>query len=278
MAVSSIIVWLTFLNALWGWRCRRHLAAALLWQVATVVMRDRFCRRREVGLIALSEELLITDTELGVIGIEDVVGKKDVGDLVAAHIFHHVFGEITGIDNMHFLKRKEKITRQGIAKTVFQYQHPTTIMRRGNHLGDLGVSTHESAIGSAVSILVVVEELALESLAHARDVIVFVDGIWRIIRVILHPIGLVIDKILRSILDGHVLGIGIHASHIAMHHLSGVAVQILERHFGHTGKFLGGIKCAQWCPMMVSAQIDVFVGMFAQCGIYIHSQHTTIEL
>ena len=72
----------------------------------------------ENGLVLLCKEFQIAAAELRVVGVENVVGKEYVGNIVVMDIFHHVLGEIARIDHMHLLEREEKIAWQGIAETV----------------------------------------------------------------------------------------------------------------------------------------------------------------
>ena len=57
-----------------------------------------------------------------------------------------------------------------------------------------------------------------------------------------------------------------------------VVAQVFERHTSHARKLLSCIITAEGRPVVVGAQINVFVGMLAQCRIDIHGFHPGVEM
>ena len=70
----------------------------------------------------MREEAQIRLVDVRRVSLKDVVGKKNVGNLVLRHIVLHILEEIARIDNVNFSKTKEKVSRERIAETVFQYE------------------------------------------------------------------------------------------------------------------------------------------------------------
>ena len=70
----------------------------------------------------MREEAQIRLVDVRRVSLKYVVGKKDVGNLVLRHIVLHILEEIARIDNVNFSKTKEKVSRERIAETVFQYE------------------------------------------------------------------------------------------------------------------------------------------------------------
>ena len=173
--------------------------------------------------------------------LEDIVGKEDIRDLVLCHIGDNILREITGVDDMYLLEGEEQITRQHIAEAVLKDNHTTTVMRGGTHLCEFSVTTHHRTIGTPMSILELKEERCRKRLTFTCHLIVFVDGIVGIGRSILYTLWNIIYKILRSILDGDILRIAIHAAHIAMCHPTLIMREVLERNTSDTCKLLCGI-------------------------------------
>lgn len=68
----------------------------------------------------MREEAQIRLVDVRRVSLKDVVGKKDVGNLVLRHIVLHVLEEIARIDNVNFAKAEEEIARERIAETIFQ--------------------------------------------------------------------------------------------------------------------------------------------------------------
>lgn len=69
-----------------------------------------------------------------------IVDKQYIGNAVACHIAHYVFGEIAAVDNMDLIKRREEIGRNGIAETVFEYQQAPPGVGRRAYAGEPGVA------------------------------------------------------------------------------------------------------------------------------------------
>ncbi len=68
----------------------------------------------------MREEAEIRLVDVWRVSLKDVVGKKNVGNLVLRHIVLHILEEIARIDNVNFSKTKEKVARECVAETVFQ--------------------------------------------------------------------------------------------------------------------------------------------------------------
>ena len=68
----------------------------------------------------MREEAQIRLVDVRRVSLEDVVGKKNVGNLVLRHIVLHIFEEIARIDNVNFSKTEKEIARKRIAETIFQ--------------------------------------------------------------------------------------------------------------------------------------------------------------
>lgn len=68
----------------------------------------------------MREEAEIRLVDVRRVSLKDVVGKKNVGNLVLRHIVLHILEEIARIDNVNFSKTKEKVARECVAETVFQ--------------------------------------------------------------------------------------------------------------------------------------------------------------
>ena len=87
-----------------------------------------FFSRMSCDAACLGEEPQIIGIGVAGVGLEDVVGKQDVCNLVLMDIIHHILGEIPGINDMYLFKGVEEIAWQGIAKAVLQYQEPTSVL------------------------------------------------------------------------------------------------------------------------------------------------------
>ena len=68
----------------------------------------------------MREEAQIRLVDVRRVSLKDVVGKKNVGNLVLRHIVLHILEEIARIDNVNFAKAEEEIARERIAETIFQ--------------------------------------------------------------------------------------------------------------------------------------------------------------
>ena len=68
----------------------------------------------------MREEAQIRLVDVWRVSLKDVVGKKNVGNLVLRHIVLHILEEIARIDNVNFSKAEEEIARKRIAETIFQ--------------------------------------------------------------------------------------------------------------------------------------------------------------
>ena len=198
--------------------------------------------------------------------------------MVLTDVLAHVLGEITEIDYMDLFERIEKVTGEGVAKTVFQDEHSAPVADRGAHAGDAGVAAHEGAVGPAAAVFVLVEEDALVGLALAGDLVVGVDDVVGIGGGVVGAHGDVVDEVLGGVLDGYVLGIAVHAADKAVDDTALVGGEGFERYTGNTGELLGGIEGAKGGPVVVGAQEDVFGGMVAQGGIDIDGTDVGIEV
>ena len=96
-------------------------------------------------------------------------------------------------------------------------------MGRGLNMGNPGITTHKGAIGSTTAVLVLIEENALIRTSHTDDTVVLIDFVVDISRCVSHIARDVIHKVLWGFLDGDVLRVTIHATHITMHYLTIVA-------------------------------------------------------
>lgn len=70
----------------------------------------------------MREEAEIRLVDVWRVSLKDVVGKKNVGNLVLSHIVLHILEEIARVYHVNFSKTKEKVSRERIAETVFQYE------------------------------------------------------------------------------------------------------------------------------------------------------------
>ena len=68
----------------------------------------------------MREEAQIRFVDVRRVSLKDVVGKKNVGNLVLRHIVLHILEEIARINNVNFAKAEEKVARKRIAETIFQ--------------------------------------------------------------------------------------------------------------------------------------------------------------
>lgn len=68
----------------------------------------------------MREEAQIRLIDVRRVSLKDVIGKKDVGNLVLRHIVLHILEEIARIDNVNFSEAEEEIARKRIAETIFQ--------------------------------------------------------------------------------------------------------------------------------------------------------------
>ena len=68
----------------------------------------------------MREEAQIRLVDVRRVSLKDVVGKKNVGNLVLRHIVLHILEEIARINNVNFAKAEEKVARKRIAETIFQ--------------------------------------------------------------------------------------------------------------------------------------------------------------
>ena len=234
------------------------------------------CRRERA--VGLCEEPHVAAAYLLGIGVEDIVGKQNVGDGIGLHEVAHVLGEIAVVDNVYFLERVEQVARQGIAEAVLENHQPPAIASACPHLHNSHVAAHEGAVGSAVAVLELVEERSVDGLALAHNLVIGVELIVGICGGVVNAIGNIIDEILGGSLQRDVSGIAIHASDKAPYHLARVALQRAERHLGNLGKLLCGIVCAKRCPVVVGTQEDVLAGMFPQNGIDIHGMNVRCEV
>ena len=121
---------------------------------------------------------------------------------------------------MNVFERVEEIARQGIAKAVLQDKQSSSVVGRGLHMGNSRITTHEGTIGSTTAILVFIEKNALVGASHANDTVVLIDLIVYIGCCIGDITWHVIDKVFWCLLHGDIFRITIHATHIAMYHLT----------------------------------------------------------
>ena len=168
----------------------------------------------------MREEAQIRLVDVRRVSFKDVVGKKDVGNLVLRHIVLHVLEEIARVYHVNFSKTKEKVARERIAETVFHDEQAALRGSRGAHHGETLVTSHESAVSSGVSITVVLEKCPIVWLSFGSDAIVFVHLIVGVGGRVGHAFRNVVDKVLGCVLDSHVFGISIHATHIVAYHFS----------------------------------------------------------
>ena len=68
----------------------------------------------------MREEAEIRLVDVRRVSLKDVVGKKDVGNLVLRHIVLHILEEIARVYHVNFSKTEEEIARKRIAETIFQ--------------------------------------------------------------------------------------------------------------------------------------------------------------
>ena len=68
----------------------------------------------------MREEAQIRLVDVRRVSLKDVVGKKDVGDLVLRHIGLHILEEIARVYHVNFSEAEEEIARKRIAETIFQ--------------------------------------------------------------------------------------------------------------------------------------------------------------
>ena len=68
----------------------------------------------------MREEAQIRLVDVRRVSLKDVVGKKDVGNLVLRHIVLHILEEIARVYHVNFSKAEEEIARKRIAETIFQ--------------------------------------------------------------------------------------------------------------------------------------------------------------
>lgn len=68
----------------------------------------------------MREEAQIRLVDVWRVSLKDVVGKKNVGNLILRHIVLHILEEIARIDNVNFSKTEKEIARECIAETIFQ--------------------------------------------------------------------------------------------------------------------------------------------------------------
>lgn len=101
----SISLWLRGGNGFVGWRC-------------VGFGRTIPCH----GVVALGQIGEIAFVNLWRVCVEDVVGKKNIGDMVFADIRLHVSREVTVVDDVDFFERIEQVSGYGVSKTVLQYE------------------------------------------------------------------------------------------------------------------------------------------------------------
>lgn len=68
----------------------------------------------------MREEAQIRLVDVWRVSLKDVVGKKNVGNIILRHIVLHIFEEIARIDNVNFSKTEKEVARKRIAETIFQ--------------------------------------------------------------------------------------------------------------------------------------------------------------
>ena len=100
-------------------RCAVHVAGGFRGGVQRGIFFTR-CAHGMRRTAALREgggqdvPALVEKTEIGAVdvrgvGLEDVVGEEDVGDLVLGHVGLHVFGEVARVDDVNLGEGVEEI-------------------------------------------------------------------------------------------------------------------------------------------------------------------------
>ena len=179
---------------------------------------------------------------------------------------------------MDLLEAIEQVARNGVAEAVLEDDESAAVLCRCSHARDLRVTAHERTVGAAAAVLEAEEEGTLVRSAHADHAVVLIDGVVRIGRGVGHVARHVVHEVLRSLLDGDVLRVAVHAAHVAVYHLPVVARQRPEGHARHLGELLRGIIGAQRCPVVVCAQEDILLRVSSQRGVDIHRLHVRSQV
>ena len=122
------------------------------------------------------------------------------------------------------------------------------------------------------------KEDAFVGLALTGYAEVAINSIIYIGSCVLHFLGHIEHKILGRLFDRDIMGITIHASHIAMYDPLLIAAEFTIGNTCHSRKLTGCIKSTERSPMVVSTKIDILIGMFSQCGVYINRFHSRFQV
>ena len=110
----------------------------------------------------------------------------------------------------------EEVAGEGVAEAVFEDDESAVAGRGGADDGQTGVAAHEGAVGAGASIAIMLEIDATARTTFADDAIVLVDRVVNVGGRVGDVARHVVDEVFGGIFERNVLGIGIHAAHIAV--------------------------------------------------------------
>ena len=235
------------------------------------------CRGSGGGVIALAQEAQIGAVNVRRVGLENVVGEENVGDLVLGHVGLHVFGEVAGVDDVDLGERVEEVAGQGVAEAVFEDDEATMTGSGGADDGQTGVTAHECAVGAGTSVAIVLKIDAAVRTTFADDAIILVDGVVGVGGRVGDVAGNVVDEVFGGIFQRDVFGIAVHTAHVTVNHLAIIGTQWFERDAGHFGEGFGGVESAERRPVVVGAQIDGLGSVTTERGVDVDGLHARIE-
>ena len=233
--------------------------------------------RRRSGVTGLAQEAQIGPVDVRGVGLKDVVGKENVRDFVVGDVGLHVFGEVARVDDVNLGEGVEEVAGEGVAEAVFEDDESAVAGRGGADDGQTGVAAHEGAVGAGASIAIMLEIDATARMTFADDAIVLVDRVVNVGGRVGDVARHVVDEVFGGIFERNVLGIGIHAAHIAVNDFAIVGAEGAEGDAGDLGKGLGGVESAEGCPVVVGAEVDVLSGVLAEGSIDINGLDAGIE-
>ena len=147
---------------------------------------------------ALVEKAEIGAVDVRGVGLEDVVGEEDVGNLVLGHVGLHVFGEVARVDNVNLGEGVEEVAGQGVAEAVFEDDESAIAGGGGANDGQTGVTAHEGTVGTGTAVTIMLEIDALTRTTFAKNVVVLVDGVVDIGGGVGDAAWNVVDEVLRA--------------------------------------------------------------------------------